>query len=121
MSVTDSLLAYSFAALLLTLTPGLDTAFILRTAAVEGGRKVFHAALGIDIGCLIWGAFVAVGLGAILAASELAYEILKCCEALYLFWLGIKLITRPRDVFEVSHAGSNVQGNGYLRSMLGNL
>ncbi len=29
MSVADSLLAYSFAALLLTLTPGLDTALIL--------------------------------------------------------------------------------------------
>ncbi|VTN09095.1 Uncharacterised protein [Raoultella terrigena] len=36
MSVTDSLLAFSFAALLLTLTPGLDTALILRTSAAEG-------------------------------------------------------------------------------------
>lgn len=121
MSVTDSLLAYSFAALLLTLTPGLDSALILRTAAVEGGRKAFHAALGIDTGCFIWGAFVAVGLGAVLAASELAYEILKWCGALYLFWLGIKLITRPRDVFDANQAGINVQGNWYLRGMLGNL
>ncbi|MCW2258443.1 threonine/homoserine/homoserine lactone efflux protein [Providencia alcalifaciens] len=48
MSVADSLLAYSFAALLLTLTQGLDTALILRTTAVEGGRKTFHLALGID-------------------------------------------------------------------------
>lgn len=42
MSVADSLLAYSFAALLLTLTPGLDTALILRTATVEGGKKPFR-------------------------------------------------------------------------------
>lgn len=55
MSVADSLLAYSFAALLLTLTPGLDTALILRTATVEGGKKAFQAALGIDTGCFIWG------------------------------------------------------------------
>jgi threonine/homoserine/homoserine lactone efflux protein len=40
MSVADSLLAYSFAALLLTLTPGLDTALILRTATVEGGKSL---------------------------------------------------------------------------------
>ena len=70
MSVADSLLAYSFAALLLTLTPGLDTALILRTATVEGGKKAFQAALGIDTGCFIWGAAVAFGLGALLAASE---------------------------------------------------
>lgn len=63
MSVADSLLAYSFAALLLTLTPGLDTALILRTSTVEGGKKAFQAALGIDTGCFIWGAVVAFGSG----------------------------------------------------------
>lgn len=36
MSVMDALLAFSFAAVLLTLTPGLDTALVLRTATVEG-------------------------------------------------------------------------------------
>lgn len=55
MSATDALLAYSLAALLLTLTPGLDTALILRTAAAEGGKKAFQAALGIDAGCFIRG------------------------------------------------------------------
>lgn len=70
MPVTDSLFAYILAATLLTLTPGLDTALILRTATVEGGRKAFHAALGIDMGCFIWGALVAFGLGALLAVSE---------------------------------------------------
>ncbi len=55
MTVTDSLLAYSLAATLLTITPGLDTALILRTATLEGGRKAFMAALGINTGCFIWG------------------------------------------------------------------
>lgn len=60
MSVTDSLLAFSFAALLLTLTPGLDTALILRTATVEGRKKAFQAATDINTGCFIWGALVAL-------------------------------------------------------------
>ncbi len=77
MLVTDSLLAYTLAATLLTLTPGLDTALILRTATAEGGRKALHAALGIDLGCFIWGALVAFGLGALLAVSELAYTIIE--------------------------------------------
>ena len=86
MLVTDSLLAYTLAATLLTLTPGLDTALILRTATAEGGRKALHAALGIDLGCFIWGALVAFGLGALLAVSELAYTLLKWCGAGYLCW-----------------------------------
>ncbi|EPX7408719.1 LysE family translocator [Cronobacter dublinensis] len=49
MSVTDALLAYTFAATLLTLTPGLDTALILRTAAADGGKKAVQAALGIQL------------------------------------------------------------------------
>ncbi len=53
MLVADSLLAYTLAATLLTLTPGLDTALILRTAVAEGGRKALHTALGIDLGCFI--------------------------------------------------------------------
>ncbi len=62
MPVADSLLAFSLAALVLTLTPGLDTALILRTSAAEGGKKAFQAALGIDVGCFIWGALIAFGL-----------------------------------------------------------
>jgi len=120
MTPTDSLLAYSLAALLLTLTPGLDTALILRTACAEGGKKAFQAALGIDIGCFIWGALVALGLGALLAVSELAYTILKVCGAVYLSWLGLQLLVRPRSSF--SHGKSETsKGNWFIRGMLGNV
>lgn len=121
MSVADSLLAFSIAALLLTLTPGLDTALILRTATVEGGKKAFQAALGIDTGCFIWGALVAFGLGALLAASELAYDILKWCGTVYLFWLGIQLILRPRHTFDTSQLERPTSSNWFLRGMLGNV
>ncbi|WP_034458201.1 LysE family translocator [Buttiauxella noackiae] len=121
MSVADSLLAFSIAALLLTLTPGLDTALILRTATVEGGKKAFQAALGIDTGCFIWGAIVAFGLGALLAASELAYDILKWCGAAYLFWLGIQLLLRPRQTFDTNQRERPSSSNWFLRGMLGNV
>ncbi len=121
MSVTDSLLAFSFAALLLTLTPGLDTALILRTACAEGGKKAFQAALGIDVGCFIWGALVAFGLGALLAVSVLAYTLLKFCGAAYLCWLGVQLLRRPRSTF--SHGENNIaaSGNWFIKGMLGNV
>lgn len=121
MLVTDSLLAYTLAATLLTLTPGLDTALILRTATAEGGWKAFHAALGIDVGCFIWGALVAFGLGALLAVSELAYTLLKWCGAAYLFWLGIQLLLRPRQQFNLRLGDTNPANNWFLRGMLGNV
>ncbi|MEM8027570.1 LysE family translocator [Morganella morganii] len=122
MSATDALLAYSLAALLLTLTPGLDTALILRTAAAEGGKKAFQAALGIDAGCFIWGLFVALGLGALLAASATAYDIVKWCGALYLLWLGIQLILHPRQSFSTTQGDVSVpQSNWFLRGMPGNV
>lgn len=121
MSVADSLLAFSIAALILTLTPGLDTALILRTATAEGGKKAFQAALGIDTGCFIWGALVAFGLGALLAASELAYDMLKWCGAAYLFWLGIQLILRPRHTFHTNELERPTSSNWFLRGMLGNV
>ena len=121
MSVNDALLAYSLAALLLTLTPGLDTALILRTATVEGGKKAFHAALGIDAGCFIWGAVVAFGLGALLAASELAYNVLKYCGAAYLCWLGVQLLLRPRRKFDAFEFDARPGGNWFIRGMLGNV
>ncbi|HBR1673872.1 TPA: LysE family translocator [Klebsiella quasipneumoniae subsp. quasipneumoniae] len=121
MLVTDSLLAYILAATLLTLTPGLDTALILRTATAEGGRKALHAALGIDLGCFIWGALVAFGLGALLAVSELAYTLLKWCGAGYLCWLGIQLLLRPRQQFDSNPAAATATSNWFLRGMLGNV
>lgn len=121
MTVNDSLFAFSLAALLLTLTPGLDTALILRTACAEGGKKAFHAALGIDAGCFVWGALVALGLGALLAVSEMAYTVLKVCGAVYLSWLGLQLLIRPRSSFSDGDDNNVSQGSWFIRGMLGNV
>jgi len=121
MTVNDSLFAFSLAALLLTLTPGLDTALILRTACAEGGKKAFHAALGIDAGCFVWGVLVALGLGALLAVSEMAYTVLKVCGAVYLSWLGLQLLIRPRSSFSDDDDNNGSQGNWFIRGMLGNV
>ena len=88
MSIADNLLAFTFAATLLTLTPGLDTALVLRTATVEGKRQALQATLGINAGCLLWGAAVAFGLGALIAVSEVAFNLLKYCGAAYLLYLS---------------------------------
>lgn len=102
MTVAQALAAYSVAAFLLTITPGLDTAMVLRTAAVEGPRRAALAALGIIAGCLVWGAAVALGLGVLLQASSLAFNVIKWAGAAYLVWLGVGLILRPRERFDLA-------------------
>lgn len=120
MTVIDALMAFTFAATLLTLTPGLDTALILRTSAVEGTRKAIQAQLGINAGCLVWAAMVAFGLGALIAVSELAYNLLKWCGAAYLVWLGVQMLLRPRQSMG-SVAMSAGARSGFMRGFFGNL
>jgi threonine/homoserine/homoserine lactone efflux protein len=94
LTIYQALLAFTLAAGLLTITPGIDTALVLRTAAVEGPRRALLAALGICCGCLTWGFAASVGLGALLAASQVAYRTLRIAGACYLIFLGTKILLR---------------------------
>ena len=123
MTPLPALIAFTAAAALLTVTPGLDTALVLRTAAVEGPRRALLAGLGICLGCLGWGAIVALGLGLLLGASHLAYTALKWAGAAYLLWLGVHLLRSPRSGFGLEaprrEAGGGAWlGRGFLTNML---
>lgn len=125
MTVLAALLAFGVAATLLTITPGLDTALILRTAAVEGPRRAALAGAGIIAGCMVWGAAAAFGVGALLAASTLAFDALKWAGAAYLVWLGLGMILKPRERFDLAGAAAGPQGadlawmrRGFLTNLL---
>jgi threonine/homoserine/homoserine lactone efflux protein len=94
MTIEQALLSFTVTAGLLTITPGLDTALVLRTAAVEGRNQAVLAGIGICSGCLLWGAAASFGLGALLAVSGFAYSALRIVGAVYLGYLGIKLVIR---------------------------
>jgi threonine/homoserine/homoserine lactone efflux protein len=119
--LAQSLVAFTLAAALLTVTPGLDTALVLRTAAAEGSRRAFAAALGICLGCLAWGGLVAVGLGVLLEASELAYQLLKWAGAAYLLYLGVRLIAVPRSPPVAGEGRPPPGSNWFLRGLMTNL
>jgi len=85
---TTALLAFTVAALLMTITPGLDTMMLLRMV-LGGGRKAgLVGGLGTTLGLLVWGAASIAGLTALLVASELAYDVVRYAGACYLLWLG---------------------------------
>ncbi|MEW1910703.1 LysE family translocator [Kitasatospora sp. NPDC085895] len=95
---------WSFALLvgLLTLTPGLDTALILRTAVLGRRRRAWGVVLGIQTGTLAWGILASAGATAVLTASHLAYELLRWAGAAYLLWMGGRMI---RDSWRREPAG----------------
>jgi threonine/homoserine/homoserine lactone efflux protein len=120
-SVLTSLLAFIAAASLLTITPGLDTALVLRTAIGGSARRAALAGLGIITGCLVWALLVAFGLGALLAASKLAYVILKWVGAAYLLLVGYKMLRYPRRAYVTASESNEAHGPAFATGALTNL
>jgi threonine/homoserine/homoserine lactone efflux protein len=91
MNILFPLLGFTAAATMLTLTPGVDTAMVLRSAATGGPKRGAAAAAGICLGLLMWGLGAASGLSLLLTASHTAFLLLKFCGAVYLLWLGANM------------------------------
>jgi threonine/homoserine/homoserine lactone efflux protein len=89
-----SVATFAVVALALTLTPGLDTALVLRSALTRGRRDAAATAAGIVAGLFVWGAAAAVGISALLTASHVAYDVLRFAGAAYLVWFGLRLLVR---------------------------
>lgn len=104
---------------LLTLTPGMDTALIVRTAALGAPRRAWGVVAGIQAGTLTWGVLTSAGITALLTASRPAYEVLRWAGVAYLLWMGISLLRRagrPTDEPDVDD-----EGPGWRRGLLTNL
>lgn len=92
MNLTQAILGFAVVAGLMTITPGIDTLLVLRSALRDARRPAFAAALGVATGCLVWGLAAAVGVSAVLTASHILYEGLKIAGAAYLVYLGVRML-----------------------------
>ncbi|TBO55881.1 LysE family translocator [Streptomyces kasugaensis] len=107
-----SLLGFTAVAALLTVSPGPDFAVVLRTALGSGRRAALCSALGIAAGCFVWGLAGAVGLTAMLSASQVAYDALRVAGALYLMWLGVQALRAARRLRTTPAADGAVAADG---------
>jgi threonine/homoserine/homoserine lactone efflux protein len=89
---THDLPTFMLASLLLNITPGPDTLYIVSRSVSQGRRAGFVSALGISTGCLVHTALAAFGLSAVLATSATAFEVVKHAGAIYLIYLGIRAL-----------------------------
>lgn len=81
--------AFFIAITILTLTPGLDTALVIRNTSRAGFADGCTTSLGICFGLFVHATFSAIGISAILAQSAELFQIVKMVGAAYLIWLGI--------------------------------
>jgi len=86
-------------AIILILTPGQDTFFILGRSISSGRPAGIAAALGISSGSVIHTIAAALGLSALLATSPYAFTVVKFAGAAYLLYIGVRaLLSRANGV-----------------------
>lgn len=84
------------AVFLLNVTPGPDTAYIVGRSVAQGRSAGLVSALGISAGCCVHSLASAFGLTALLAASATAFTVIKFVGAIYLIYLGARLLFASR-------------------------
>jgi threonine/homoserine/homoserine lactone efflux protein len=89
-------LAFAGAALLLAMAPGPATATLLRQTIRHGRRRGVATVAGIESGVLFWAVAASAGLSALLAASTVAYDVLRVVGAIVLIGLGAQALLRSR-------------------------
>ena len=88
---------FCLSAIVLSVTPGPDTFYILGRTISQGTHSGIASVLGISSGVLIHTIAAAVGLSTILATSALVFKIIKLIGATYLIYLGITLILSSKE------------------------
>lgn len=84
--------AFLVAITILTLTPGLDTALVIRNSSRGGFSDGVLTSLGICSGLFVHATFSAIGISAVLAQSAELFSAVKMVGAAYLIWLGVMSI-----------------------------
>jgi RhtB (resistance to homoserine/threonine) family protein len=121
MSATDWF-AFVSITLLLTLTPGADTALVTKNALSRGFRAAIYTTCGICLGCWIHASASALGLSVILAQSATVFEIVKLAGAAYLVYIGIQSLYNARKPAALEFAGHAAsRGRSFSEGLLTNL
>ena len=111
---------FLIASALLTLAPGPDIVYVLTRGVSQGRKAGLAAALGFASGCLFHTALAALGIAALIRASDVAFNAVRWAGAAYLVWIGIQAL-RHRSTFSLAGQGdAKALFAIYRQSVLGN-
>lgn len=95
-----ALVSFTLASVLIVLLPGPDSLVVVRGLVRGGRRGGALTAAGVLCGLGVWVSATALGISALLRASEVGYDVLKVVGACYLLWLGFRSLTSLRRTIE---------------------
>jgi RhtB (resistance to homoserine/threonine) family protein len=120
--------AWIAVAIVLIVTPGPDTALIIRNALRAGSRAASMSAVGVGLGSAVWAAASVLGVAVLLESSDLAFTAFKLAGAAYLIYLGLRSIVgtfRPTtgDVLDSgsAKAARMSASTAFIQGLLNNL
>ena len=99
----ENFIAFLIAGVLLNLTPGSDTMYVLGRSISQGRQAGIYSALGIGAGCMFHILLATFGLSIILKESQVLFDFIKYLGAVYLFYMGVRLlINKDKRQFDVT-------------------
>ena len=89
---------FVIAGLILNITPGADSLYIMSSGLSGGPRIGVAAALGVNLGVVVHILAAAAGLSALLFAHPATYDLIRICGAAYLAWMAVQVWRRSSTV-----------------------
>ena len=108
---TQHLWLFVVSGLMLNVTPGQDTLYIVGRTVAQGQRAGLLSVAGIASGTVVHTLAAAFGLSAILATSAAAFTVVKLAGAGYLVYLGMKLLLQRRPAPAAADGVSFAEGS----------
>ncbi|MBW7455362.1 LysE family translocator [Paenibacillus sepulcri] len=108
-------------ALLMNITPGTDTMYIVSRSVSQGKKAGIYSVLGISTGSLVHTFLAAVGLSVILTTSVVLFTIIKIIGAGYLIYLGVRMLIQKSSNLELKDTKSMSLKKIYTQGLLTNV
>jgi threonine/homoserine/homoserine lactone efflux protein len=122
--VNVPMLSFVAVSAVVIITPGPDTALTIRNTLRGGRPSGLRTGMGVALGQCVWAALTAVGIAGLVAASDLAFSVIKVIGVSYLTYLGLRALVaawrgeRGADEGAVVPAGSVDRSRSELRQGL---
>ena len=121
MLIEASWLLFLIASIAVILTPGQDMILVMSRSLSQGSTAGITTALGVSTGLMGHTLLAALGLGAVLQASELLFTALKLIGAAYLIYLGVRMLATRNRQFIMSNRSTASRQRLFLEGAFSNL
>jgi threonine/homoserine/homoserine lactone efflux protein len=117
----QTLLAFSAACFLLSIIPGPDMLYIATRSLSQGRSAGLISVLGVYTGALVHVFAAALGLSGLIAASAVAFGVVKYIGAAYLIYLGVRTLLSKAELLEPAISEKNTLSDVYRQGFITNV